>query len=320
MMTPTIKATCAVGLMAAIACGAAAANADEYPTKTITMIVPYGAGGITDTMGRITANAMQQSLGEKIVVVNKTGAAGTIGMTEISRARTDGYTIATIPAAPLVIQPHLRQLSYDLDSYEYVCQTFASPIVLAVNDDSPFTDFAQVVEEMKRNPGGLTYSTAGPGSVPHVYMARLLKEIGAEMRHVPMAGDAGATTAALGGHVDFALVAGTSVVGKDIRTVAVFADERSEQLPDAPTAKEVGYDFAFLIWGGVIAPKGVPQDAVATLSEACKEAVDTPDFAEQLAKLASMPAYKDSEAFRAFAAEEFEVNAEVVKNLDLVGN
>lgn len=297
-----------------------AAAAGDFPEKSISMIVPYGAGGITDTMGRITAAEMQKILGEKIVVINKTGAAGTIGMTETSRARNDGYTISMIPAAPLAIQPHLRELSYDLESFTYICQTFTSPIVLASAPGSKFSNFAEVIEYGKENPDELTYSSAGPGSLPHISMVRVLQDAGAKMRHVPMAGDAGAITGALGSHVDLAIIAGTSVIGKDIKSIAVFADERSERIPDTPTAKEVGYDYQFNLWGGVIAPKGIPEDAEAALSAACEAAVSSPEYAAEMAKMASKPVYRNGADFKSHAAEETAINGEIISTLDLTGS
>jgi tripartite-type tricarboxylate transporter receptor subunit TctC len=310
-----MKATIGVAMMGL----ATAVSAADYPAKTITMIVPYGAGGITDTMGRITAAEMQKTLGKKIVVVNKTGAAGTIGMTDTARARADGYTISMIPAAPLAIQPHLRKLNYDLNSYTYICQTFDSPIVLAAKPDSKFSNFADVIEYAKAHPDELTYSSAGAGSLPQISMVRVLKNVGAKMRHVPMAGDAGAITAALGGHVDVAIIAATSVIGKDVKNIAVFADKRADQLPDAPTAKEVGYDYEFSLWGGVIAPKGIPEEAVTALSAACETAVASPDYAKEMAKMASAPAYKNGADFNAFAAKETKINGDIIKTLDLTG-
>lgn len=303
-------------LMLGVATSAAAA---DYPAKTVTMIVPYGAGGITDTMGRITAAEMQKTLGEKIVVVNKNGAAGTIGMPEVARARPDGYTVAMIPAAPLSIQPHLRALNYDLGSYTYICQTFSSPVVLSTAPDSQFSNFAEVIEYAKAQPGELTYSSAGPGSLPHISMVRVLKEAGVEMRHVPMEGDSGAITGALGKHVDLAIIAASSVVGKEVKTVAVFAPERIEQLSDAPTAKEAGYDYDFSLWGGVIAPKGIPGEAQTALSAACETAVGSEEYATEMAKMVSKPVYRSGPDFEAFAAEESRINSEIISALNLTG-
>lgn len=315
-MNCKIKATIGIMMMGL----ATSASAGDYPKKTITMIVPYGAGGITDTMGRITAAEMQKSLGQKIVVVNKTGAAGTIGMSDTARSRPDGYTISMIPAAPLAIQPHLRKLNYDIDSYTFICQTFDSPIVLSTKPDSQFTNFGDVIAYAKDHPDELTYSSAGPGSVPHISMVRVLKEAGVKMRHVPMAGDAGAITAALGGHVELAIIAATSVIGKEVKNVAIFADKRIDQLPDAPTAKEAGFDYNFSLWGGIIAPKDIPDEASATLTAACETAVATPEYSTEMAKMASVPTYKNREDFRAFATEDTDVNGDIIKSLNLTGN
>ncbi|RAI00181.1 tripartite tricarboxylate transporter substrate binding protein [Acuticoccus sediminis] len=296
---------------------AGGALAADYPSKTITMVVPYGAGGITDVMARATARMLEEELGETIVVVNKAGAAGTVGLTAVARDRPDGYTIAMVPAAPLIIQPHLRPVGYDLSSYDYICRVFDAPIVLATAGDSEFADFADVVEYAKAHPGELTYSSAGPGSLPHIGMVRAIKGLGVEMRHVPMEGDAGAVTAAQGGHVNLAAVGGSSVVGKDVKTIAVFSDERMESVPDAKTAKEVGLDVNMSLWGGIIAPKGIPDEARARLASACQSVVETEAFDQEMARMASRAAYADPDGFREVVAEDSAANAEVIGALGM---
>lgn len=311
-----IKTLARVAALGTIALASAAA-ADDYPAKTITMIVPYGAGGITDVMARATAKHLEGELGETIAIVNRTGAAGTIGLTAVSRERPDGYTIAMVPAAPLIIQPHLRPVSYDLSSYDYICRVFDSPIVLATANGSEFEDFADVVAYAKSHPGELTYSSAGPGSLPHVGMVRAIKDLGIDMRHVPMEGDAGAVTAAQGGHVNLAAVGGSSTVGKDIKTITVFSAERVGSAPDAKTAKEVGHDVSLSLWGGIIAPKGIPEEAKARLAEACKTVAESEAFAADMARLTSAAAYADPAGFEAVVAKDSAANGEVIQALGM---
>ncbi|WP_420392641.1 tripartite tricarboxylate transporter substrate binding protein [Acuticoccus sp.] len=306
-----------VGAAALATTLAAGAQAAEYPTKPVTMLVPYGAGGITDVMARLTARHLEAELGETIVVVNRTGASGTVGLTATARERADGYTIAMVPSAPLIIQPHLRPVGYDLDAFDYICQVFASPIVLTTAQDSPFEDLSDVLDEAKANPDALTYSSAGPGSLPHISMVRLLEDVGAKMRHVPMEGDAGATTAVQGGHVDLAIVGGSSVVGKDLKTITIFDDEPMASVPGAKPARESGHDVTYVLWGGIIAPKGIPDEARTRLTDACEAAASSEDFAAEMREKASNAAFLPPEGFRAAVDADSEANAKVIDALGM---
>lgn len=302
-----------------IACAAGAAQAD-YPEKPVTMLVPYGAGGVTDVTARLTAKAMEGPLGETVVVSNKTGAAGTIGLTTVARARPDGYTILMTPSAPLIIQPHLRKLQYDLDSFTWICGVFDSPIVLATGPDSDIADFADALARAKAAPDTLTFGSAGAGSLPHVSMVRLLASPGVAMKHVPMQGDAGAVTGTLGGHTDLAAVAATSVIGKGVRTLAVLEPETPAVLGDAPTAAAAGIEAHYSLWGGLLGPKDMPAEAVATLSAACREATASPEFAEEMAKMAAKPAFLDAAGFKALAQSDSAANGKVLGDLGMAGN
>ena len=293
----------------------------KYPERNITMLVPYGPGGLSDTMGRLMANALEKDLNATIAVVNKKGAAGTVGLTAVSRAKADGYTILMAPAGPLINQPHLRKLPYDISSFTYVCQFFAAPLALSVKTGSEFKSMREVIAFAKNNPDKLTYGTAGPGSIPHVSMIRLLMGTGTKMRHVPMAGDAGAAKALLGGHIDLGMLNTTTLAkNKSVQGMTIFADERSKLFPNLETAKEGGFDFSLSVFGGVIAPKGIPEEARKTLESACERITKTADFANQMKKLSTTLQFRGSAAFEKLVRDDFTESGKAIKSVGLGAN
>ena len=316
--------TRAFAILAAVATAAvgyaASSAADEYPSRPVTMLVPYGAGGLSDTMARVMANALEKELGGTIAVVNKKGASGTIGLTALSRAKSDGYTIMTTPAAPLINQPHLRKLPYDVGSFTYICQFFNAPLALAIAPGSSFGSLKDVIAYAKANPKKLTYGTAGPGTIPHVAMVRVLQGADAQMRHVPLAGDAGTATALLGGHIDVGMINTTTLAKKQaVRGLTVFAPERSEQFPKLETAREAGFDYVLSVWGGVIAPKGIPEASRKKLGEACARATATEDFKQRLKALSTKLEYLDGVNFEQLARTDSATSGKVIASVGLTG-
>lgn len=299
-MKPTTIKALIHSMLGGIALGtlASIAQADAYPERPITMIVPFPAGGITDTLGRATATQLGDALGVNVVVTNKQGGAGTIGMAQIAKSRPDGYTIAVVPAAPLVSQPNLRRLPYDAGSFDYVCQIFNSPMVLAVKPGSDFHSLDEVISYSRQHPGELTYGVPGMGSLPHLAMEQLQQEFDMTLRAVPFTGDAPGVTALMGGHIDLYLATGTVVSDKELDAVAAFADGRIDGLPDLPTAREQGYDISVGIWGGVIAPKGLDDAKRERLAEACADIGSRSEFRAQLKKLGTELSYSDAVAFQ----------------------
>ena len=160
-------ATCASLLVAAALLAApAGTSAADYPSRPVTVIVPFPAGGSTDSMARAAAREFEDILGTNVAVTNIGGGAGTVGTAQLARARPDGYTIGVVPAAPLINQPHMRETPYSIADFDYICQLFYSPQALAVKPDSPFSTLAEVVDYARAHPNELTYGTPGPGSLP----------------------------------------------------------------------------------------------------------------------------------------------------------
>ncbi len=318
-MTESTFKTTARMLIAGLALGATTTlvQAESYPSRPMTMVIPFPAGGVTDTLGRATAQQLSEVLGANVVVTNKQGGAGTIGMAQIAKSKPDGYTLAVVPAAPLVNQPNLRRLPYDADSFDYICQLFSSPMVLATKPDSPFKTLNAVIDYARANPGTLSYGTPGPGTLPHLAMEQLLDVLGLQLRHVPFTGDGPGVTALMGGHIDLYLATGTVVSDKELPAVAAFADSRIDRLPELATASEQGHALNADLWGGLIAPKGLAAEHKARLAEACHTVAVSEAYKAQLNSLGTDVAYRDASSFQDYVHKMSATNARLIDKLGL---
>jgi tripartite-type tricarboxylate transporter receptor subunit TctC len=284
----------------------------DYPERAITAIVPFPAGGSTDTMARAAAEVMNDILGVDIAVTNVGGGAGTVGTAQMARARPDGYTFGVIPAAPLINQPHMRETPYTIDDFDYICALFHSPQALALAPDSQFSSLAEVVDYARANPGALTYGSPGPGSLPHLAMEVFLDEVDVEIEHVPFQGDGPGVTSLMGGHIDMYMAIFSNVPRYELDAVAIFAEERVAAAPDLPTSIEQGFTTTASWWGGLFAPQGLPDDVRATLESACEQTANSDEFATVLGNLGSFPRYLDGEAVREEVVQGSATNAVIL--------
>lgn len=250
-----------------------------------------------------------------IPVTNIGGGAGTVGAAQLARARPDGYTIGVVPAAPLINQPHMRQTPYTIDDFEYICQLFYSPQALAVKPDSPFASVQELVEYARENPNELTYGSPGPGSLPHVAMERFLQDTGIQIKHVAFQGDGPGVTALLGGHIDMYMAIISNVTQNELDAVAVFAEDRVEAAPDVPTSIEEGFDTTASWWGGLLAPKGVPEEVKTMLVDACRQTAESERFAETLKSLGTLVRFEDSAGVRKAVEEGSATNAKIIERV-----
>lgn len=304
----------AVVLSATILAPAAVVAAD-YPARPVTVIVPFPAGGSTDTMARAAAREFEEILGTNMPVTNVGGGAGTVGTAQLARSRPDGYTIGVVPAAPLINQPHMRETPYSIEDFDYICQLFYSPQALAVKPDSPFKSLKDVVDYARAHPGELSYGSPGPGSLPHLAMEKFLQDTDIQIKHVPFQGDGPGVTALLGGHVDLYMAIISNVSKNDLDAVAVFADERVNAAPDVPTSVEQSFPTTASWWGGVFAPKGIPTDAKAKLVDACKQTSEKERFIETLASLGTLVQFRDSEGVKQAVEEGSATNGEIIQRV-----
>ena len=273
----------ALGTAAAVAAAGGAA-AQQYPERPITMIVAYSPGGGTDVAARTLAPYIEKYLGNNasITVLNKPGAGGEVGFTELANADPTGYTIGFVNTPNIATIPIERDTRYTVDSFQPIGNVVDDPGVFAVLPGSEYKTLDDLVAAAKERPGELTFSSTGIGSDDHLAMLRFERLSGADFRHVPFEGSAPARTALLGGHIDVGVInAGEAmpyVQEGQLRLLGQMGDERWEGAPDTPTFKEQGYDLVSGSQRGIAAPKGVPQEYVDALATAIEKAIQDPEF------------------------------------------
>jgi tripartite-type tricarboxylate transporter receptor subunit TctC len=282
---------------------------EPYPSRPISLVAPFPPGGVADSTARPVAAALEKVLKNPVAVVNKTGAAGAVGMQFVATSKPDGYTlllalssISIIPEADKIFD---RQPAFTVDQFAPIALISADPTILVVRTESPWKTAQEFIEDARKRPGQISYSSSGIYGTLHMATELLSHAAGIKLRHVPHAGAGPALTALLGGHVD-ALASGPVVVlphikaGK-LRALAGWGDKRVAALPEVPTFKELGYpDAEFYIWAGLFAPRGTPEPVLARLREATRAAVADPEFKAAMDKLQTPIAFKQGEEFQRF--------------------
>jgi tripartite-type tricarboxylate transporter receptor subunit TctC len=305
-----------------IACASAGATAQEaYPSRAITMVVPFPPGGVADVTGRPTAAAMEKILKQPVVASNRPGAGGAVGNAAVANAKPDGYTIlmalSSISVIPAADQLFDRKPAYSLDQFAPIALITADPTILTVHPSLPAKSLKELVALARSKPGQLSYSSSGIYGALHMPMEMFLHAGKLKMRHVPTTGGGPAITTLLGGHVD--LTAGgpaaitPHVKAGKLRPLASWGPKRHEGYPDVPTFKELGYDIEYLIWAGVFAPKGTPEAIVKVLRDTARKAVEDAEFRSMMAKVNSPVHYLDAPEFQKFWMADAKRLAEVVK-------
>jgi tripartite-type tricarboxylate transporter receptor subunit TctC len=294
-------------LLAAPALGAlpAAAKAQgAWPDRTINMIVAYPAGGGTDVAARLLARVMERILGTAIVVVNRAGASGGIGFTELARAKPDGYTIGFINTPTIMTIPiERRDARFTLEDFAPIANVVDDPSAVWVRPGSPLKTVSDMVEEAKKRPGTVSYGTSGVGSDDHLAMLALERLTGTKFLHVPFAGGAPVRTATVSGQIDLAVVN----IGEGIsdgrqgllRPLGVMGPQRWEGAPEVPTFREQGFDVIESSMRGLAAPAAVPRPILTRLAEITGQAMRDPEFTEGATKLLLPLRYLDPDAYRA---------------------
>jgi tripartite-type tricarboxylate transporter receptor subunit TctC len=290
------------------------AQAETFPSRPITMVVPYAAGGTFDVLGRIMAARMGEILGKTVIVENTTGAAGIVGVTRVINAKPDGYTflLGTV-GTHAYNQSIYRKRRYNaINDFTPVALFSEQPMVLEVRKDLPANNFAEFVALLKQNGAKMQYGSAGAGSTTHLACSLLNARIGADVTHVPYRGSAPATNDLIGGQIDYVcgnLGAAIALIrGKQVKALALLSKERSPLMPDLPTAHEsglVGYDVT--TWTAFFLPKGAPKEIVAKLNEAAHAAMDTPAIKARMLDIGVTgiaPERRSSEYLAKYVAEE----------------
>jgi len=305
-----------------IAFGATASAADSqaYPTRSVTLVVPYSAGTATDTLARVLADKLAAAWGQPIVVRNQPGANGTIATAGVARAEPDGYTLIMIAANHVINTSLYENLPYDdLKDFRAIARIANAAFVLCVNPSMPVKTVAELVDFSKRRPGELNYSSPGNGSPGHLGMEMLKRISGADLTHIAYKGAAQATADLIGGQVQAGYVVESSAIpqigtGK-LRALAISSKTRSAKVPEVPTIAEAGYsDGDFVSWIGIAAPAQVPPAIVEKISADMIKIVNNPEVRDRIVDIGLTPFAAPAGEFEAYMKSEHQKWATVVKN------
>jgi tripartite-type tricarboxylate transporter receptor subunit TctC len=286
-------------------------DAADFPTKSVQLIAPYAAGGIVDTVGRLVSSKSQESLGQPMVVVNKPGAGATLGMDFVAKSKPDGYTLGVGSNGPLGIGPAISpNLPYDpVKSFTPVCQLVAMMYILQVRADSQLNTFEKLTDYAKKNPGKLSYGSAGVGSGQHLVGELLQREAGIQMVHVPYKGSSPNVMALLGGHIDLNITtiseAMEQIKAGKLTPLVVTGSVRDERLPQVPSIAEKGYPGAVITgWVGIVGPAGLPKHIVEKLTTYFQKTLASSDFQAKMKELWLDPTFKGPAEWGKFIERE----------------
>ena len=298
--------------------------AGDWPTKSITLIVPYAAGGFGDTRMRLLARKLSDKLGQTVVVENKGGAGGVIGTAIVAKAKPDGYTIGSGHLAPLAVNPSMMQkLPYDVSKdIAPVILIESSPLVLSVSNSLPVKNLADLIALAKKEPGKLTFGSSGIGGAHHLSGEMFREDAKIDIVHVPYKGGAPASTDLMAGHLSMMFEMGyaamPSIKAGKIRPIAVTSAKRIEVLPDVPTMSESGVPgFESYNWQGIIAPAGTPAPIISRLNVALNEILKDPDVVNAIKVSGSQAEGGTPQAFGQFIDSERQKWAKVIKSANI---
>lgn len=313
----SMKQTFSAVLLASV--GTVAWAQASYPSRSVELIVPYSAGGSVDIMARAFSRELAEALGTQVVVNNRDGAGGTIGVGAVVSSRPDGYTILFSPSSPLTQAPFLMgKLAYQVDQIAPICQIFENPFVIAVRKDSPIQDIKGLLDKARAQPGSLSFGHAGPGSVPHLATANLAKASGVRFNEIAFRGDAQVIPQVMGGHVDFGALGVSSVAGKDMRVLAVYGDKRLPGMPEVPAITEMNVPHAVIARNGMYASGNVPREIRNTLQKACETAASAAGFRTAASQAFQQVNYLDSATFASRLKADLDTNRALIQSLGLL--
>lgn len=265
----------------ALALSVSTASAQDYPTRSITIIVPYSPGS-TDTMARTLAQEMSQDLGQPVVVETRPGAGGTVGAAAVANADPDGYTLLFAVSSVQTVAPHQRELPYGFDDLAPVARVAVGPNMIAARTGAPFSSVDELVAYAKENPGDVSYGSAGTGGATHIAAEAIARAAEVELFHIPFDGVTPAVAATIAGDVDlvlgFASALLPQVEGGKLVAIAQLSEERTTVAPDVPTLTEGGVQLALPPNTGIWAPAGTPEEVITKISAAVEKAAASESF------------------------------------------
>lgn len=327
-MPPHRPATRRALLVLAACCAAntAAFAQPSWPDKPISMIVPFPPGGVADTVARPVADALARELKQAVIVENKAGAGGAVGMGFVARAPADGYTIlmslssiSIIPEADTLLE---RKTAYQMSQFKPIARFTADPTVLVVRADAPWKTLAEFIADARAKPGAYNYGSSGNYGTMHVPMEMLKNAAGFRMTHIPYTGAGPAVVALLSGQVD-AVASGPSTVVQQIkagklRALAHWGDKPLTALPDVPSLEQAGFKVKFAQWSGLFVPAATPDDIVRRLRAAAAKAAIDPMVVQVIEKAGSPMAYLDAPEFQTYWSADAAVMTKAVRTIGKV--
>jgi tripartite-type tricarboxylate transporter receptor subunit TctC len=299
---------------------ATAAGGQTFPSKPVTLICPWPAGGSTDTHLRKFAEIAQKYVGQTLIVDNKPGAGGVLGPVNMAKtARPDGYTLSQLPVGAYRI-PHMQKVDWDpIADFTYIIGISGYTFGVVVKADSPFKTFRDLLEYARANPGKMSYGSTGNGTSPHLLMEEVALKTGVEFLHVPFKGNADSTQALMGGHImaqSDATGWGRHVDAGTFRLLVTFGESRTKW--NAPTARESGIDIVSYSPYGIVAPKGMAPQLVKLLHDAFKKTLDDPEHLKLLQTLDQVYWYKSSEDYARWAADTLKAERATIERVGLL--
>ena len=310
-------------LFAFAACALAlAAQAQQYPSKPIKIVVPWPPGGAVDTIGRLVADNITTQLGQPVIVDNRAGAAGAIGSDVVAKAEPDGYTLLMGSTTVISVNPALQKLPYQPSDFAPITMVAFVPHMLVIPADVPANNLREFIAYVKSKPGQVSYASAGPGTPHHIAGEMFKSMAGVDMLQVPYKGTGPALIDLLAGRVQFmsveAVAALPHVKAGKLKALGVAPPQRNQLAPDVPTVAEAGLPgFEVTSWYGVVAPKGVPRQAAATLAGAISKALETPGFREKLSGMGATPVGGTPEQFGELLTRENAKWAKAIKDANI---
>ncbi|ABV95928.1 conserved hypothetical protein (plasmid) [Dinoroseobacter shibae DFL 12 = DSM 16493] len=313
-----MKILTVTAMLAASVAMTGTALADDFPQRPINLIAPFNAGGGTDLLLRGFAPHFAEAIGGDAFVSNMAGGSGTVAAGALAGQRPDGYQLGYFSITVSTIQPQIKDVPYDVDSWTPICSVAASPTLLFTTADSPYTTIEEAVAAIEAEPGKLIYGSSGPGAMTHLTTVAGFAGLGVldKLKHLPFQGSGPAVQAMQAGTIQFFGDTEILMTRGDFRPLMVFNDERLENYPDVPTAAEAGIEpplNELYLWGGLFAPAGVEPEVVAKLEAACEAAVNSEGFQEFAANTATVIDYRGAEEFEAFFRAQYEANGALIE-------
>ena len=297
----------------------------QYPVRSIRVIVPFAAGGIGDTIMRVLAPRMEQTLGQKLIIESKPGGAGNLGAREVARAEADGYTILVAACGNFVINQFLTKMPFDpLVALTPIAKVAEVPIVFFANPTLPARNLNEFIAYARTNPGKLNYGSPGNGSINHLLVERLKQVADIDIIHVPFRGSPPAVLALLANQIQLfpvgLVVAATHLEGGKVTALAVSTEKRIAALPDVPTVIEAGLpNLTLSNWWGMAAPTGTPESIIRLLDQAVIEALSDPAIVERFATMGLRVPTQTREQFTASLRPEALLWSEIVQRGNIAG-